>query len=208
MKVREGSKKGEIASEKQRHEKKVTRRGKKTDTVLKRITRANRKELLELIRRKNEMLQKMENVIKEAAQDLKNKDDKIVRMAAEFENYKKRTRREWELHQKKAGAELITNILGILDDFDRAMETVREKEDHFHSGIRMIFTGLIDVLKRAGLKEIEAQSRLFDPNFHEAVGEIESDEVESGHVANVVQKGYMLYDQLLRPARVIVAKKN
>lgn len=178
------------------------------DSVQKRPKRASRKELLELIQRKNKMLQAMEKAVQKARQELENKDDKMLRMAAEFENYKKRTRREWELLQKKANADLIKDLLGILDDFDRALDSSGNEEDHFHSGIRLIHSGLLEVLRRAGLKEVEAQGVPFNPQFHEAMGEIDTDDTEEGFVAHVVQKGYMLNELLLRPARVIVAKKR
>ncbi|UCF04452.1 MAG: nucleotide exchange factor GrpE [bacterium] len=174
----------------------------------KRMKRATRKELLELIQRKNETLQKMEKTVNRAAQEVVAKEDKIIRMAAEFENYKKRTRREWELLQQKANAELIKNILGVLDDFDRAFEAVGDNEDHFHHGIRMIYNSLLETLRRAGLKEIDAMNKRFDPQFHEAVGEAESEEVEAECVAHVVQKGYLFNDIVLRPTKVIVAKEK
>jgi molecular chaperone GrpE len=170
--------------------------------------KTSRKELLELISRKNEMLQRMEREIGEQKQELKIKEDKLLRIVAEFENYKKRTRREWELLEKRAKAELITDILGVLDDFDRALEALGEREDHVADGVILIVTGLKDVLKRAGLREIEVLGQRFDPQFHEAVGGVESEDVEEGFIAHVVQKGYEMNDQLLRPATVIVAKKK
>ena len=180
----------------------------RTQTEQSRKKKTNRKELLGLLQKKNEMLQEMEESLEQMEQAVKTKDDRIVRMAAEFENYKKRTRREWELLQKQANGELIREILGVLDDFDRALEAAGDSDDHFHSGVRMIFSGLLDILKREGLREIETQNQPFNPQYHEAMGEVESDVVAEGHIAHVVQKGYMLNDQLLRPARVVVAKKK
>jgi molecular chaperone GrpE len=177
-------------------------------SVHKSTRRASRKELLELIQRKNEMLEKMKNMLDESEQDIKIKEDKILRMAAEFENFKKRTRREWELLQKNANAELITEILGVLDDFERALDAMGEANDQFQNGVKLIYSGLFDVLSRAGLKRIEAQGQCFNPQYHEAIGETESEEVDEGCVAHVIQKGYLLHGQLLRPARVIVAKKK
>jgi len=170
--------------------------------------KTSRKELLELISRKNEMLQRMEGEIGKQKEELKIKEDKLLRIAAEFENYKKRMRREWELLEQRAKAELITDILGALDDFDRALEALGERDDHVVDGVILIVTGLKDILKRAGLREIEALGQRFDPQFHEAVGGVESEDVEEGFIAHVVQKGYELNDQLLRPAKVIVSKKN
>ena len=167
----------------------------------------SKKELLKLISKKNDMLQGMENEITRLKEELKIKEDRLLRVAAEFENYKKRTRREWELLEQRAKAELITDILGVLDDFDRALEALGERDDHVADGVILIVTGLKDILKKTGLREIEALGRKFDPQFHEAVGGVESEEFEEGFIAHVVQKGYELNDQLLRPAKVIVAKK-
>ncbi len=169
----------------------------------------SRKDLFDLITKKNRMLQDMKKTIGGKEQELEKKEDRLLRLAAEFENYRKRTRREWELHQKRAIAGLILNILGVLDDFERAIETAGGKtDDHFHAGVRMIYSSMIAVLQKEGLHEIEAEKMVFDPQYHEAVSEIESDEVEEGTIAHVVQKGYMLHDQLLRPAKVVVAKKR
>jgi len=167
----------------------------------------SKKELIKLLSKKNDMLQGMEKEIAKLKEDIKIKEDRLLRVAAEFENYKKRTRREWELLEQRAKAELITDILGVLDDFDRALEALGERDDHVADGVILIVTGLKDILKKAGLREIEALGRKFDPQFHEAVGGVESEEFEEGCVAHVVQKGYELNDQLLRPAKVIVTKK-
>ncbi|MBN1163455.1 MAG: nucleotide exchange factor GrpE [Candidatus Krumholzibacteriota bacterium] len=164
------------------------------------------KELVNLLEKKNEALLELGKKLENSEQSIKNKEDKILRLAAEFENFKKRTRREWDLHRKRANAELLLDILGVLDDFDRAFEASTTTGDHFESGIRLIHSTLLDVLKRAELMEMEVLGKPFDPQFHEAVGETESNEVEAGCVAHVVQKGYLHHGQLLRPARVIVNK--
>ena len=179
-----------------------------SDKGAKGAKKISRKELLKLISKKNDLLQQMENEITAQEEELKIKEDRLLRVAAEFENYKKRTRREWELLEQKAKAELITDILGVLDDFDRALEALGERDDHVADGVVLIVTGLKDILKRSGLREIEAQGKKFDPQYHEAVGGMESEDVEEGLVVHVVQKGYELNDQLLRPAKVIVSKKN
>ena len=182
--------------------------GTKRQKKAKHAKRTSRKELLDLIGNKNELLIEMEDRLQDQEKDLKNKEDKLLRIAAEFENYKKRTRREWELLEKRAKAELITDILGVLDDFDRALEALGEREDHVADGVNLIVTSLKDVLKRAGLGEVEAIGQPFDPQFHEAVGETEDGDVESETVAYVVQKGYQLNEVLIRPAKVIVSKKK
>lgn len=175
--------------------------------VRKRFKRSKRKELLDLIERKNGMLMELDRQLKNAKQDIAKKEDRLLRLAAEFENYKKRTRGEQELLKKTASADLIKEIIWGIDNFDRAFANLGGAEDHIQEGIRLIHAGLMDILTKAGLKEIEAQGRDFDARYHEAVGEIESD-VEEGRVAQVMQRGYTLHDQVLRPARVLVSRKK
>jgi molecular chaperone GrpE len=177
------------------------------ENVQKRFKRSKRKELLDLIERKNAMLMELDRQLKNAKQDIAKKEDRLLRLAAEFENYKKRTRGEQELLRKTASADLIREIIWGIDNFDRAFANLGGAEDHIQEGIRLIHAGLMDILTKAGLKEIEAQGQNFDARYHEAVGEIESD-VEEGRVAQVMQRGYMLHDQVLRPARVLVSKKR
>ena len=175
------------------------------ESVQKRIKRASRRELLDLIHKKNMMLHELDKEAKKAKQDLAAKEDRLLRLAAEFENYRKRTRREWELLQKTANADLIREIVEGIDNFDRAFANLGETDSKIEEGIRLIHVGLMDVLRRAGLGEIEALNQKFDPAVHEAVGEIES-EIEAGHVAQVVRRGYTLNGVVIRPARVIVSK--
>jgi molecular chaperone GrpE len=178
------------------------------EQVQKRTKRAGRKELFDLIKRKSDMLAAMDKELKKTQQELKVKEDRILRLAAEFENYKKRTRREWELLQTRANADLIREIIGGIDNFDRAFEHYGEEDAHLREGLRLIHNGLMDILRKAGLTEIDALHQKFDPSVHEAVGEIESADVEEDHVAQVVQKGYRLHDSVLRPARVLVSRKS
>ncbi|HUV37774.1 MAG TPA: nucleotide exchange factor GrpE [Patescibacteria group bacterium] len=169
-------------------------------------TKRSRKELLAILDKQQDELERAREESDNIKQQIVIKEDKLIRVVAEFENYKKRTRREWELHQKRANADLIKEILGILDDFERAFEAPDDSGEHFRSGVQLIHSGLLDVMERAGLTEIEAENKPFDPQYHEALGVVASDEVEEGCVANVVQKGYLLRGQLLRPAKVIVVK--
>ncbi len=177
------------------------------ESVHKRFKRSKRKELLDLIDRKNAMLMELDKLLKNAKQDIAKKEDRLLRLAAEFENYKKRTRGEQELLRKTANADLIKEIIWGIDNFDRAFANLGGAEDRIQEGIRLIHSGLMDILTKAGLKEIEAQGQNFDARYHEAVGEIASD-FEEGRVAQVMQRGYTLHDQVLRPARVLVSKKK
>jgi len=168
--------------------------------------KASKAEIADHLARKNEMLQKLRERLAETEKTLEVKEDRLMRLAAEFENYKKRTSREWDLLKNQANAGLLTEILGVLDDLDRAFDHAGDSLEHFRDGIALIHSSLLDLLKRNGLKEIDALGKPFDPQFHEAVAEMNSPDFEAGVVAEVVQKGYMMKDQVLRPARVVVSK--
>lgn len=184
------------------------RHGRGAKSGRKRSKKHRDKDLAELLSRKNEMLQDLENRLAESEQLVKKYEDRLLRLAAEFENYKKRTRREWELHEKQANAGLVKGLLHVLDDFNRALEASGDAGENFKAGVRLISASLTGILGSNGLSEIDAAGKPFDPQVHEAVGEVETGDIEPGHVAEVLQRGYMFNDQVLRPARVLVAKRT
>ena len=127
------------------------------------------------------------------------------RALAEFQNYKKRVERDREADQILMKGELIRRFLPILDDLERALQT-RPADDAWFNGIELIERKLRSILEAEGVKPIEAQGAIFDPNFHEAISLEPVDGVESGRVVAVVQNGYMLGERVIRPAQVKVAK--
>jgi molecular chaperone GrpE len=142
--------------------------------------------------------------IEAQARDFK---DRWMRSAAEFENYRKRTAREWELLKQQSRTEVILEVLNSLDDFERAFAVVGEgAESEFVKGIRLIYNNLLQVLQKLGVGEIDALHQPFDPMNHMAIGQIDATGVASGHVAQVIAKGYTLNGSVIRPAHVIVAK--
>lgn len=145
--------------------------------------------------------------VAEKDKQLKDLNDKWLRSVADFENYRKRSRKEWELLKQQTKAEVILEILNVVDDFERAFAVEGDPDaSEFVQGIRLIYNKLLMALDRFGVTEIEASHAPFDPNFHMAVSQIETEDVESGLVAEVVQKGYRLDDSVIRPSKVIVAK--
>lgn len=133
--------------------------------------------------------------------------DRWLRTAAEFENYRKRSAKEWELLKQQSKTEVILEVLSSLDDFERAFATLEAAdESEFVRGIRLIYNNLLTSLQKLGVSEIDALGLPFDPNRHMAIGQIETGEVASGHVAQVAEKGYSLNGTVIRPARVVVAK--
>ena len=129
--------------------------------------------------------------------------DQYLRLMADFQNYKRRVAKEREDTRAYANEKIVTELLTVLDNFDRAME--HDADEGFKEGMQMILDQFNDVLKHAGVEEIEAHGAEFDPNVHNAVLMEDTDEVESGHVSCVLQKGYKLNGKVIRPAMVKVA---
>ncbi len=146
------------------------------------------------------------NDFKAQFEDLNNK---YLRLAADFDNYRKRTASEKEELSKYATADLLKKITTVLDTFDRAQEHLKEIEDCkvVKESYEMAFKQLIEILKKAGLEEIEALGKEFDPNQHEAIAQVPSGDFEPDTIAYVAQKGYKMDDKIIRPALVGVAKK-
>jgi molecular chaperone GrpE len=128
----------------------------------------------------------------------------LKRVAAEFENYRKRVLRDQESLVARAHERLVKELLPVLDDLERALAAAEEHEEaKLEEGVRLVHRELDDALAREGLAEIETDGQ-FDPHVHEALLSQPSSE-EEGTVIEVVQKGYKLGDRVLRPARVVVA---
>lgn len=134
--------------------------------------------------------------------------DRLVRLAAEFDNYKKRTGREFTALVKNAGESLITELLPILDNIERALQAPQTSGEtrSFAQGFEMIRQQFLEKLEKAGMKEIAAEGTPFDPTRHEAVMAVENEEHPADTVINVVEKGYTLNEKVLRAAKVIVTR--
>jgi molecular chaperone GrpE len=131
----------------------------------------------------------------------------LKRLAAEFENYRKRVAREQESLSARAAERLVKELLPIVDDLERALTAAEEHEEaKLEEGVRLVHRQLAGVLEREGLTEISTEGK-FDPHVHEALLSQPSDEDE-GTVIEVVQKGYSLGDRVLRPARVVIAAQK
>lgn len=127
------------------------------------------------------------------------------RAVAEFQNFKKRLERDRETDQILMKGDIIKKFLPILDDLERALQE-RPAEDSWSDGIELIRRKLQSILEAEGLKRIEAEGEVFDPNYHEAISTEPVDGMESGRIVAVVQNGYMLGDRVIRPAQVRVAR--
>ncbi len=144
----------------------------------------------------------------ETCEEVKEDEDlntKYLRLMADFQNYKKRTEKQKSEIHAYANEKIVLKLIEVMDNFERALGADASEGDSFKQGIEMIFKQLSDVLTDAGVKEIEAESTVFDPNFHNAVMMEDTDKVESGMVSEVLQKGYTLNGKVIRPAMVKVA---
>ena len=145
------------------------------------------------------------NQLKEAESKVVEYKDGWARSQAEFQNYRKRIERDNEMMYASMKGDIIKKVLPALDDLERALAN-RPADDAWASGIELIARKMQNILEGEGLKRIDAKGKPFDPNFHEAISHEPNDEVESEHVIDVVQNGYMLGERVIRPAMVRVAQ--
>jgi molecular chaperone GrpE len=140
---------------------------------------------------------------------LEEQKDKFLRLFAEFDNYKKRVAKEKLELFSTAGKDIIVDFLAVLDDFERANKANEQSEDlsAIKDGIALIFDKMKKTMDKKGVKEIEAINCAFDPEKHEAITEIPSpNEDMKGKVIDVMEKGYMMNDKIIRYAKVVVGK--
>jgi molecular chaperone GrpE len=131
--------------------------------------------------------------------------DRLLRTAAEFDNYRKRVDRERRDLAEYTAADVVSEMLPIVDNLERALAAAPEA-DPLRKGVELIHKQMLDLLRKRGVKAIEALGADFDPNFHQAVIHEPSNEHREGEVIEELQRGYLLGDRLLRPAMVKVAK--
>ena len=149
-------------------------------------------------------------LMKAQVEPLKVRNEQLMRVAADFENYKRRQEREREEMTKYAGQQVITNLLPVLDNFERALQSeVKVDEiENFAQGIRMIHKQLLDLLNKSGAIPIEAMGEKFNPEFHEAIMSEENEEVPDETVIGEFQKGYTMNGRVIRPSVVKVSKAS
>lgn len=149
----------------------------------------------------------------EAAEQKAQKDhDRLLRVMADFENYKKRMEREMNDYRKFANESLVKEILPIIDSLEKALEVSNHQDekslDSLKEGIEMTLKGLLTSLEKFGVVPIASLQEAFDPNLHQAVMQEESPAHSENTVVQELQKGYLIGDRLLRPAMVVVSKKR
>ena len=133
-------------------------------------------------------------------------EDRVKRQMAEFENFRKRTDKEKAMMFETGAKSVIEKILPVVDNFERGLATIPEDDENspFANGMKMIYKQMMDELEKLGVKPIEAVGQEFDPNFHNAVMQMESEEYESGVVVQEMLKGYTYHDTVVRHSMVEV----
>ncbi len=154
---------------------------------------------------KKSLFGKKKNPLQDQLDDMK---DKYMRQVAEFDNFRKRTEKEKAQMFDNGAASVLTKVLPVVDNFERGLSIIPEdkKDDSFVQGMDMIYKQVLKFLEDMDVKPIEALGKEFDPNLHNAVMQVESDEYEEGVVAQELQKGYTYHDTVIRHSMVAVAK--
>lgn len=156
-----------------------------------------------LSEREQELLQQIDELKKQVEENY----NRFLRAQADFDNYRRRTMKEKEEMAKYASMNVIESLLPVVDNFERAIEAGKEKSDNdaLMEGVEMVFRQFMQILEKEDVKPIEATGKKFDPNYHQAVMQVDSDEHESGVVVEELQKGYMMKDRVIRPSMVKVS---
>ncbi|MBU8911526.1 MAG: nucleotide exchange factor GrpE [Desulfobacterales bacterium] len=147
--------------------------------------------------------------INEVKEQLSTEKDRVLRLSAEFENYKKRKQRESDEFKKFANETIFRQLLTVVDNLERAISSTQKNSDEggLLEGVKLTHKEIIKLFETFNVKPVEAENQPFDPNFHQAVTQEETDSFPENTVSKVLQKGYLLHDRLIRPAMVVVSKK-
>lgn len=150
---------------------------------------------------------KVSQELDELRRQVEEHQQKVLRTQADFDNFRRRTRQEKEEKAKYASQNLIEQLLPVLDNFERALDSSKTSNDFeaLAKGVDMIFRQIDQLMDQEGLKRMETVGQPFNPDFHQAIMQVESEEYEEGYIVEEVQKGYMLKDKVIRPAMVKVS---
>lgn len=151
-----------------------------------------------------EEIEALKGQVEKLTGDLQEKKDRLLRLQADFDNFRRRSAKEREEISAVVTQSFCKDMLPLLDNFERAMAAETKDVEAFQKGVEMIFTQFQEVLKKNGLEQIEAVGQKFDPNFHQAVMRVEDPEKEDDTVAQELQKGYMVKGRVIRPSMVQV----
>ena len=154
--------------------------------------------------KENNKINELMDKINLQKQDIEEKDDRIKRLMAEFENFKKRSDKERTGLYSSGMGDVIMSLLPVLDNLEKAVKA-ETKDEQYKSGIEMVLTQFKDVLKTNGVVEIETVGKKFDPSLHEAVSLVQDENLGEKEIKEEFRKGYMIGDRVLRHSLVVVA---
>jgi molecular chaperone GrpE len=151
-------------------------------------------------------LEKAQAKISELEAEIEERDNRYLRLQADFDNSRRRAKMDMEAAQKYRAQGLATDLLQALDNFERAIQVEADNEQtkSLLQGMDMVYKGLVEALKKEGIEPIETVGKEFDPHLHQAVMQVQDESVDSNIVVEEFQKGYMLKDRVIRPAMVKV----
>lgn len=156
-----------------------------------------------------EPAKEVEEALEQSRAACKEAEDRYLRSVAELENFRKRSARETEEFRKYANMALVQKLLPSLDNMERAMGSAEKDSEGalpIVEGLRLVLADIMKTFSEFHVRPIEAEGKLFDPQYHMAVAQEETDDVAPGNVVRVYQKGYLMHDRLIRPAMVSVAR--
>lgn len=152
--------------------------------------------------------------LKAEVEKAKESQDKLLRLSADFDNSRKRLEKDKQEFIKYANQGMLLELLNVLDDLERTINLAEDKAAGSHEdlnaflkGIEMILAHLYDMLKQHGVKPIEAEGKVFDPRYHEALMQVENKDLPEHMIVEVLQKGYLMHERVIRTAKVKVSKK-
>lgn len=184
--------------------------GSETPPADENISKSKKKSVGKRVGKKNEaLIKELEEKLEAKEQEAKEKYDSFLRVSAEFENYKKRSSREMSDFKKFANETLLKEMLTIVDNLERALDSAGGNEDSeakVLDGVDLTLKEVLRLLEKFGVKPIDALEAAFDPNYHQAVMQEASEDHPEQTVLRELQKGYLLHDRLLRPVMVVVSK--
>lgn len=151
----------------------------------------------------------LEEKIRAQQEEIESLTNRLARLQADFDNYRKRTRKEMEDLIRFGSERVITNLLPVVDNFERALQAAGNNPDlsAFVTGVEMIYRQLMDILTKEGVAVIPTANQPFNPEKHHAVAQVETSEMEDNMIVEELQKGYTLHGKVIRPSMVRVAKK-
>jgi molecular chaperone GrpE len=181
------------------------------DVEIEYLTEQNKAPKKRKVESKDAKLRKKEDEIKKLQHECENLRQEYLRQVADKENLRKRLEKEKQDFYQYALSDLLLEILGVLDNFERALESKgKTKSKSLQEGVEMIYRQLLEILRKNGVKPIDLDEKAFNPHLHQAFMSEESEEVSEPTVGEVFQKGYTIHDRLLRPSlvKVLTPKKE